>query len=342
MKRCPSCNRTYTDVSLNFCLEDGTPLASDAAPSFDPHATVRYTQPPSTKESPRPEAHQPEQPVLNRVPEMAQPRPASPQWSPTPHYVQPQRKSNAVWWILGGVAIVAVIGIGLIVMLLALASMSADENLNGNTNSPVVNRNTNANRGSSSNVNARPDLPRSFVDDFSTQTWRTGNFQFGDIWYAEGEYHMRAKEKTYLVMYAPTSDVYDTENATVRLTARSVDGVGPTTGYGLIVHGRMSSSGQLEDYALLIYTGSEPQYLIVMHKDGNQTTLVPWTKSSAILSGDNANQLEVRIRGEQLSFYINGRYLTRITDNENFRRGVVGLYTSEASEVAFDNLEIQR
>ena len=28
MKRCPSCNRTYTDVSLNFCLEDGTPLIS--------------------------------------------------------------------------------------------------------------------------------------------------------------------------------------------------------------------------------------------------------------------------------------------------------------------------
>ena len=27
MKRCPTCNRTYTDASLNFCLEDGTPLA---------------------------------------------------------------------------------------------------------------------------------------------------------------------------------------------------------------------------------------------------------------------------------------------------------------------------
>ena len=29
MKRCPTCNRTYADLSLNFCLDDGTPLASD-------------------------------------------------------------------------------------------------------------------------------------------------------------------------------------------------------------------------------------------------------------------------------------------------------------------------
>ncbi len=340
MKRCPSCNRTYTDVSLNFCLEDGTPLISDASPSFDPHATVRYTQPPTTKEAPPTEAYQPEQPRLNRAPEMAQPRP-SPQWSPTPHYMQPQKKSNAVWWVLGGVVIVAVIGVGLIVMLLALASMSTNENLNGNGNSPVINRNSNSNRASTSNSNSVPDLPRSFVDDFATETWRTGSFEFGDIWYSEGEYHMRAKERTYLVMYGP-SEVYNTENATVRLTARSVDGVGPTAGYGLIVHGRKSSSNELEDYALLIYTGSEPQYEVVMHKGGNQTTLIPWTKSSAILSGSNSNQLEVRIRGDQLSFYINGRYLTRITDKENFRRGVAGLYTSEASEVVFDNLEIQR
>lgn len=79
-----------------------------------------------------------------------------------------------------------------------------------------------------------------------------------------------------------------------------------------------------------------------MHKANNQITLVPWTKSSAILSGSKANQLEIRIKGDQISFYANGRYLTRITDSENFKHGVAGFYTSEASEVAFDNLEIQR
>src|SRR5947207_7641798 len=26
MKRCSTCNRTYTDPSLSYCIEDGTPL----------------------------------------------------------------------------------------------------------------------------------------------------------------------------------------------------------------------------------------------------------------------------------------------------------------------------
>jgi len=336
MKRCPSCNRTYTDVSLNFCLEDGTPLVSDAAPSFDPHATVRYTQPPSTSAPPPTEIYRPEQPLSNQV---SQPRTSPSHWGPGPH-VQPQKKSNAVWWIVGGVLVVGIIGVGLIILILALASISSNNNTrNTNSNSGITNRNANANR--SANTNSESGLPRSFTDDFSTQTWTTGNFQFGDIWYSDGEYHMRAKDRTYLVMYGP-SNVYNTENATVRVTARNIDETGPASGYGLIVHGKKTPSNELEDYALLIFTGSEPQYEVVMHKNNNQTTLVPWTKSSAILSGANSNQLEIRIKGDQISFYANGRYLTKITDSENFKHGLAGFYTSEASDVAFDNLEIER
>ncbi len=29
MKRCPTCNRTYTDPNLSYCVDDGTPLAED-------------------------------------------------------------------------------------------------------------------------------------------------------------------------------------------------------------------------------------------------------------------------------------------------------------------------
>ena len=120
-----------------------------------------------------------------------------------------------------------------------------------------------------------------------------------------------------------------------------MDGIGPTSGYGLIVHGQKSSSNELQDYAL-IYTGDQPQYQVVMHKGGQQTTLLPWTKSTVIRSGTSPNQLEVRTQGSQLLFYINGRYLNRISDTENFKRGVAGLYTSETSEVVFDDLEIKR
>jgi hypothetical protein len=338
MKRCPSCNRTYTDISLNFCLEDGTPLISAVAPGYDPHATVRDPTPRPTNEPPPTEIYRQQKPLLNQVPEMVQPRQPPPQWSPTPQFV-PQKKSNTVWWVIGGIAVAGILGIGVVIMLLALAQIGANENNNENR---VVNTNRTANSNRATNTNSNTNISAApFVDNFSESRWKTGNFQFGDIWYKDDEYHMRSREKTYLVMYAPSTE-YNTENAVVRVTARSVDGIGPVSGYGLIVHGQKSSTNQLEDYALLIFTGAEPQYQVVMHKDGDQKTLVPWTKSSVIRSGTSPNQLEIRTRGDQLAFYINSRYLTRITDSENLKSGVVGLYTSETSEIVFDDLEIKR
>jgi hypothetical protein len=338
MKRCPSCNRTYTDTSLNFCLEDGTPLV-DAAGDPDPNATIRYPEPINTNAPPA-EIYRQQTPLLNQEEASAQPR----QMAPLPQK-QPHKKSNAVWWILGGMAVLAIIVVGAAIMILALASMgsNANENTNTNTrnsNSRVVNRNSNANTNvSNSNLNA--NLPSMVKDDFSTAKWGTGNFTFGDIWYENDEYHMRSKEKTYLVMYAP-SDEFKTQDATTRVTARSVSGTPATTGFGLIVHGEKSQGGALEDYALLIFTGSEPQYEIIKHKAGAQTTVVPWTKSKIIRTGTNPNQLEIRARGLELTFYINGQYVDRITDTENFRNGVAGLYTSDTAEVAFDDLEIKR
>lgn len=347
MKRCPSCNRTYTDLSLNFCLEDGAPLVKATAPT-SPDSTARYQPPRQTSEPPPTEIYRPQAPLLNQVPELTQPR-ATPQWSSTPQ-VRPQKKSNTVWWVLGGLAVAGVLAIGLVIMIVALANIGTNENsTNGNGNeNRVVNQDGNSNTNSSpynnnanENFNTTASLPSSLTDDFAAEKWRAGSFEFGTIWYADDQYHMRAKEKMYLVMYAPNND-YNTENATVRVTARSVDGVSPTSGYGLIVHGEKSQSNALEDYALLIYNGSEPQYQVVLHKNGIQKTLVPWTKSSIIRSGTNTNQLEIRSQGDELSFYVNGSYLTRVTDSENFKRGVAGLYTSETGEVAFDDLEISR
>jgi hypothetical protein len=342
MKRCPSCNRTYTDASLNFCLEDGTPLISDAAPSLDPNATIRYTDTRHTNPPPT-EVYQQQAPLLNQVDASAQPR----QWSPMPT-TQPRKKSNVVWWILGGVAVLGVIGVGVVIMILALVGISSNSNGNSNananlrsSNSKVIDRNANANGNSNANVNSNANLPSSITEDFSEAKWGTGNFAFGDIWYDNDEYHLRSKEKTYLVMYAPTND-YNTGNATTLVTARSVDGTPASSGFGLIIHGEKSKSGALEDYALLIYTGSEPQYEIIKHKGGDQTTVIPWTKSKVIRSGTSPNQLEVRARGSELSFYINGQYVDRITDTENFRRGVAGFYTSGTTEVAFDDLQIKR
>lgn len=44
MKRCPTCNRTYTDESLLFCADDGTQLVSEAAPA-EPFKAPPSSQP---------------------------------------------------------------------------------------------------------------------------------------------------------------------------------------------------------------------------------------------------------------------------------------------------------
>ena len=342
MKRCPSCNRTYTDLSLNFCLEDGTPLVTSGPSAPDPNATIRYPGPRDTSEEPPPtEIYRPTAPVVTPRPQ-APPPPPPPQWSPTP--AVPQKKSNAIWWVLGGLAAVLVIGVGLVVMIIALASLGSNannSNLNANTRNDNRNSNISANTNTNTNANSNASLPTSYADDFSEQKWGVGTNQYGRIWYGDGEYHMVSKERTFVVMYAP-SDSYSTENAKVSVTARSVDGGVPSSGFGLMVHGSLKT-GKLEDYALLIYPSEdEPAYQIVMHKNGVQSSLVEKTKSDAIKTGSAPNQLEIRIRGNELSFYANGEFLTRIKDTEDYRNGRAGFYTSDIHEVAFDDLQISR
>ena len=332
MKRCPQCNRTYTDDDLSFCLDDGSPLQSTSAPpAFDPSATVQYPQARDT--SPQPTvAYQPGQPPP--------PPAAPPSWSPMP---PPQTQKRSVWpWLLGIGAVLVFMGIGVVILVLAIASMTND---NGNNRNGNANRNrnanvANANTNTDSNTNTRSDLS-SFTDDFSTQSWGTGPSQYGNIWYQNEEYHMHATRGGFIVMYAPDKKEYYDENATVRVGLRSIDGVPPDTGYGLVVHGE-KKDGKLEDYAFLIYNGDDPKYKIVVHKAGAESRLVDWTSSSAIRTGTTPNQIEVRIRDRKLDFYINGQFVTSITDSENYQRGRVGLYTSDAGEVAFDDLEVSK
>src|SRR6476469_2446952 len=225
MKRCPTCNRTYTDTSLNFCLEDGSPLATDP----DLNATIRYPAGRDTAEPPPTEIYHPPPQVVTPRPTTPPPPPPPPQqqWTPPPTTPPPRKKSNAVWWILGGLAVVFIIGIGVVVMIIALASLGSNTNttnLNANTRNENRNSNVTANANvSNTNANANATLPNSLVDDFSQQKWGTGSSQYGRIWYTGGEYHMSSREKTFVVMYAPSDD-YNTVNATVKVTARSVDG----------------------------------------------------------------------------------------------------------------------
>jgi hypothetical protein len=49
MKRCPTCQRSYTDDTLNFCLEDGAPLKSVSVASLDETLALDPNEPPPTE-----------------------------------------------------------------------------------------------------------------------------------------------------------------------------------------------------------------------------------------------------------------------------------------------------
>jgi hypothetical protein len=333
MKRCPQCNRTYTDDALSFCLDDGSPLVSASAPSsLDPSATVQYPQPRDT--TPQPTiAYGPGQMPPSSTP--------PPQWSPMPP-IAPQKRS--VWpWILGIGAVLIFLGIGGVLLLVALAINNANNNNNANTNSNSNSRlaNRNANANSNLNANTRSTLS-SYTDDFSNEAnWYSGTSQYGRSWYEDDEFHMHSTKTGYIVLYAPNRTDYYDENSTVRITLRSVDGEAPNSGYGLLVHGEKTDT-TFQDIGFLIKNGDSPQYAIVQHKASSETKIVSWTPSSTIRTGTTPNQLEVRIRDRKLDFYINGQFVTSITDTDYLQNGRVGLYTSDTTEVAFDDLEISR
>lgn len=395
MKKCPTCNKTYSDDSMSFCLEDGAPLLTvggDAPPagsgSFDPNLTIPFTPPRDTAGQSTPGASgsqwgsQPGGPASGQFPppggygqqggqygqpgsqyggpasgQFPPPPPQPSQYTPTPGwggqqppppYTQAPKKKSALPWVLGGIALLGVLGIGAVVLLGVLASMGSNTNKNNSNNSnQVSNRtnrngsannanNTNSSNASNTNSTATSGTP-SASDDFSSEAWWTGTANVGSAEYQNNEYHLRATPTGYMVIYGPAA--FRTENATTRVTARSVSS-SPEMGYGLAIFGEMSKQKELEDYCFLIRTSGTPAYKIVMHRAGKETVITDWTSASQIRSGTSPNQIEVRTSGTQAALYINGQYITTIEADAGYAVGLAGFYTSGSEEVAFDDLQI--
>ena len=138
MKRCPTCNRTFTDPGLTFCIDDGTPLSQ--VPDQTDETTVVS---PSSGQN-RSQSHPPP-----TWPPQAYVPPGS---SSTPG---PQRKRRVWPWVVGilGLLLVAVIGFGIVaaVYLPKMMSRSSSSSRNGNSNTRVVIGNENSSENSNAN-----------------------------------------------------------------------------------------------------------------------------------------------------------------------------------------------
>lgn len=126
MKRCPTCNKTFTDQNVSFCIEDGTPLVTTAVQADE--TTVVSPSPGEGSNPPAPQAYTPRD------------------WQP-PDYQPPgfQIPANAaskrkVWpWVIGIVAVgvIGLIALGIVAAILVRNMRSASYRSSANYNANV-------------------------------------------------------------------------------------------------------------------------------------------------------------------------------------------------------------
>ncbi len=376
MKRCPTCNRIYTDDALSFCLEDGIALLNTnattapgptnaGASDFDPNMTFRFDNPrdtsppptqiltpdqipyippltPSAAPGPTPPAEQPvwTPPVSSNPPP---PAPASTPSGPTPSVPTPKKKSALPWIAIGG-GIVALLLLAVAgVIGLAAYLGNKDDNTNKNNNNAATPTPRQGGTENKSNTNNMPPPAAGvFQDDFSIPRWPVGESADGSV-YADGQYIMHyTVPGRYIVVYAPENDAnYRTDNAkSVAVETTHLSGAPPAYAYGLVINGSVTNGNMVNGYAFLVETGTG-KCAIVSMTGSVQTFIVPARKAPMVKTGNATNNLEVRINGTKMDFYVN-QQLAASAEAKSIVPGRVGFYTSAGGPVAFDNLAIAR
>lgn len=145
MKRCATCNRTYIEPTLSFCIDDGTPLIAVDADDDETVVNVRERESGANEA-----AYQPPAPYV-------------------PPVAQPARK-RAWPWVVGllGAFLLGILAIGIVAAILVPRMLRRDE-----TSGAVANTNQsreansaaeeNANTNGSETVDAKPSTNRQLV-----------------------------------------------------------------------------------------------------------------------------------------------------------------------------------
>ena len=139
MKRCPTCNKTFSEKHLSFCVDDGTPLVNVDPP--DDEATVVR---------PAAEGSSPEASGSSGASGERDSKPYQPPGSYIPPGSYGERKRQTWPWLLGIFAILAIVfaGLGFAAVVLVPRMMRAS---NANAN---LNRNGERSNDSNANLNS--------------------------------------------------------------------------------------------------------------------------------------------------------------------------------------------
>jgi ketosteroid isomerase-like protein len=153
VKRCPTCNKTFADQNLSFCIDDGTPLlpvepldgSADEATLVRPAPGANETGSPGTSTS------------------GSSGEGYVPPYQPPSSYLPPgssgQRGKRKAWpWVLGCLAILLIVIVALVITAKILFPVvrNAPANTNNNYNTNVDRRNDSNSNLNASNSHAAP------------------------------------------------------------------------------------------------------------------------------------------------------------------------------------------
>ena len=149
MKRCPTCNKTFTDQNLSFCIDDGTPLLTVE----DTPDEITVVAPSASAAPSNVPAYQP----------------------PPPHSSTPAPTRRKTWpWVVGilGLVLIVFVGLGIAAVVLIPRMISGLSNANShtNTNRPIVVPSGNANENTNSNANISEDNTNTSIDETPAPT----------------------------------------------------------------------------------------------------------------------------------------------------------------------------
>ena len=155
MKRCPTCNKTFTDPNLSYCIDDGTPLASIPEPE-DETTQVGSSSASTGWAPPPPPSYQP------------------------PAYTAPAERKRRTWpWLLAviGVLVLALVGLSVAAVLLIprivkrsspvivskTNANNQDNTTNDNTSSSADKDTDETNSNTNASVNSPPPTDKELV-----------------------------------------------------------------------------------------------------------------------------------------------------------------------------------
>jgi hypothetical protein len=178
-----------------------------------------------------------------------------------------------------------------------------------------------------------------YEDDFGDPASGWDIYSEDDTWadYVEGEYGLGVNRVNYMAWGNPDLQEAFTD-VEVEVDARQVEGP-LDNNFGLLIR------YQPDDESFYWFQiSSDGYYSVDLTQADDWITLVDWETSDAIQQGVGAsNHLKVVCQGDGFSFYVNGVYLTSVSD-DTFGAGSIGLavgtFDESGVQVHFDNLKV--